>query len=217
MWPSTLDEWQKTAQIAFFTVGIVISILTYLKARRGLLNTVNTEYQKRVMDRLKEISDKLYAEFDADSDEHWTKNSSVAAEIEKINETFLRNKDEVHECGYWPFGVPVMANISRLRTILGPLESDPFVPKVIRDEVVTFLRDRLHVMSSIYYDAFEKYSTKLAKGKQEPIADLDGRNKIHNDVVKKLNEQGCGLSEIESEVHAIRKKIQGYFESFFPK
>ena len=35
-------------------------------------------------------------------------------------------------------------------------------------------------MGEIYHAAFEKYSNGPAKGKQEPVTDLDGINKIHN-------------------------------------
>ncbi|MEO2222654.1 hypothetical protein [Priestia megaterium] len=50
-------------QIAFYIIGATIAILTYRSAKRGLLNTVNTEYQKRVMDHLHELSETLYSEF----------------------------------------------------------------------------------------------------------------------------------------------------------
>lgn len=58
------------AQIAFYVVGAIVAIPTYRAARRGLLNTVNTEYQKRVMDRLHRLSEDLYSEFDESSDTH---------------------------------------------------------------------------------------------------------------------------------------------------
>jgi hypothetical protein len=35
----------KIVQIVFYTIAGIVAILTYLAARRGLLNTVNTEYQ----------------------------------------------------------------------------------------------------------------------------------------------------------------------------
>ncbi len=45
----TLDDGLKVTQIAFYVAAGVVAILTYLKAKRGLLNTVNTEYQKKVV------------------------------------------------------------------------------------------------------------------------------------------------------------------------
>src|SRR5436190_69152 len=123
--PDKYGDALKLVQIAFYAIASVVAILTYRAARRGLLNTVNTEYQKRVMDRLQKLSDDLYSEF-------------------------------------------------------------------------------------------EKYAQNLAKGKQEPITDLDGINKIHNKLVDQMNAQGCGIGQIEQEVHGIRRLIQQYFDSFNP-
>ena len=210
-------DWHNVVRMTFYFVGTVVTVAPFWKAKNGLLNTVNTEYQKRVMDRLKEISDKLYSEFDPDSPEYWAKGSVAQRELRRINKIFLRDKDKILAAGFWPYGVPVTKDTITLRKILGPLESDPFVPKKIRDDVITFLSERLAVMESIYFDTFEKYQNKLSKGKQEPVSDLDGLNKIHNEIVRRLNEQGCGISEIEKEVHGIRLEIQKYFESFTPK
>ena len=50
----TLDDVLKIVQITFYIFGVIIAILTYSKCKKScLLNTVNTEYKKRVMDRLK--------------------------------------------------------------------------------------------------------------------------------------------------------------------
>jgi|CXWL01.1.fsa_nt_gi glutamine synthetase len=72
-------------------------------------------------------------------------------------------------------------------------------------------------MQGVYSDTFEKYQTKISKGKQEPVGDLDGLNNIHNEIVKRLNDQGCGRSQIENEVHELRLEIQKYFENFIPR
>jgi hypothetical protein len=49
--PDALGDILKILQITFFGTGTIIAILTYRAAKRGLLNTVNSEFQKRVMDR----------------------------------------------------------------------------------------------------------------------------------------------------------------------
>ncbi len=68
--PDNLGDTLKIVQIVFYSVGVVIALLTYQAAKRGLLNTVNTEYQKRVMDRLQKLSEDLYSEFDPSSPTH---------------------------------------------------------------------------------------------------------------------------------------------------
>ena len=67
----------KIVQIAFYAIASIVAILTYRAARRGLLNTVNTEYQKRVMDRLQKLSEDLYSEFDPSSPAHWATTNPV--------------------------------------------------------------------------------------------------------------------------------------------
>ena len=84
----TLDDVQKAIQIAFWLVSGTVVVLTYLKARKSVLSTVNSEYQKRVMDRLQKLSEQLYEEFDMDSDEHWSKKDPIRTGIEDINSTF---------------------------------------------------------------------------------------------------------------------------------
>jgi hypothetical protein len=88
---------------------------------------------------------------------------------------------------------------------------------VIRELVVDLVENRLHVMCGIYIDVFEKYARDLSKGKKEPVTDLDSMNKIHNSVIDKLNQRGCGITQIQEEVHKIREAIRRYFESFDPR
>ena len=52
----TIDTLSKIVQISFYIVVGLTAVLTYISAKKGLLNTVNTEYQKKVINRLEEIS-----------------------------------------------------------------------------------------------------------------------------------------------------------------
>jgi len=54
-----IDVILKLVQIAFYLTAAIIAVLTYLKAIRGLLSPVNTEYQKKVIERLGMVSDEL--------------------------------------------------------------------------------------------------------------------------------------------------------------
>ncbi len=71
-------------------------------------------------------------------------------------------------------------------------------------------------MLNIYIQEFEKYGEDLAKGRHGPWTKLDEGNAFHNRIVDKLRKQGCGVNQIEEEVHAIRLAIQTYFDSFNP-
>lgn len=206
----------KIVQIGFYTVAAIVAILTYLAARRGLLNTVNTEYQKRVMDRLQKLSEDLYSEFDPSSETYWPNVRAVHEGIEDINDVFERNRDEILVERKYYYGVPVTKDVERLRRLLGPVISDPFIPDQIRNAVVDLLDNRIQVLESLYIDEFEKYSNDLAKGKHGPFTELDDVNKIHNKIVEQQRLRGCGIAQIEEEVQEIRALIQDYFDSFNP-
>lgn len=214
--PITLDAALKAIQIAFYITGSVVAVLTYRAAKRGLLNTVNTEYQKRVMDRLQRLSEDLYSEFDPSSPKHWSKMRPVHDAIERINEVFFRWKDDILAVKAYHYGTPYPADVKRLNELLHPLLSDPFIPANIREVVVDLVENRLQVMSGIYSREFELYAGRLAKGKQMPLTELDDVNKIHNRIVEQLCRQGCGVTQIETEVHRIRGLIQDHFEAFNP-
>lgn len=214
--PDKYGDILKIAQIGFYTIAAIIAILTYRAARRGLLNTVNTEYQKRVMDRLHKLSDDLYSEFDPSSQAYWPNVRPVHEALEHINSVFDRNKDEILAARSYRYGVPVTKDIKRLRQLLGPVISDPFVPDNIREAVVDLLETRLGVLQSIYYAEFERYAGELARGKHGPWTEVDDVNKLHNRIVEQQQLQGCGVSQIEEDVHEIRALIQDYFDSFNP-
>jgi hypothetical protein len=212
----TLGDSLKIIQIAFYTIGMIIAILSYRAAKRGLLNTVNTEYQQRVMDRLHKLSENLYGEFDPSSPTHWATVRPVHNAIEEINDVFENHMDEILAARKYYYGTPYTEDVKRLRHLLDPVVSDPFIPENIRAAVVDLLRNRLHVLHGIYIREFEKYADSLAKGKQSPLTELDDVNRLHNKIVDQMNKQGCGITQIEQEVHEIRGLIQDYFDSFNP-
>jgi tetrahydromethanopterin S-methyltransferase subunit B len=214
--PDKYGDALKIVQIGFYIVGTFLAVLTYRAARRGLLNTVNTEYQKRVMDRLQKLSEDLYSEFDPSSDTYWPKVRAVDEAIEEINDVFERNRNEILAERKYHYGIPITKDVERLQRLLGPMISDPFIPEEIRSAVVDLLDSRIQVLLSLYIDEFEKYSNDLAKGMHEPFTKIDDVNKIHNKIVEQQRLRGCGIAQIEEDVQEIRALIQDYFDSFNP-
>jgi hypothetical protein len=217
--PAAADKYGdllKLVQISFYSIAAIITVLTYLAARRGLLNTVNTEYQKRVMDRLQRLSEDLYSEFDPSSENYWPKVQPVDEALKRINSNFDRHKKEILTHGE-SFGIPVTQDILRLQRLLDPVISDPFVPDNIREAVVDLLETRLNVLQSIYIAEFEQYERELAEGKHGPWTKFEDVGALHNRIVDKQRLQGCAVDQIESDVHDIRGLIQDYFDSFNPQ
>jgi hypothetical protein len=209
----------KVVQICFYGLGMILAVLTYRAAVKGWLTPTNTEYQKRVMDRVAKLSEDLYSEFDPTSENYWPKARAVQKAIEHMTLAFENNREETLAAKGWLFGIPVSADVQRLDRLLRPVLSDPFIPEDIRDAVVDLLDNRLHVVRGIYIDEFERYSDGLARGEQKPLKypeDLDAINEVHNRCVEQMREQGCGITDIENAVHDIRGLIQDYFDSFNP-
>ena len=217
--PLTADKYGDTLKIVqtgFYIVASIVALLTYRAARRGLLNTVNTEYQKRVMDRLQKLSEDLYSEFDPKSPNYWVTTQPVHKAVEHVNMVYENNKEQILQERKYYWGTPCTADELRLRNLLDPIVSDPFIPDNIREAVVDLLETRISVLGSIYHREFEKYATNLAKGKHEPFTELDDVNALHNKIVDQQRNQGCGIEQIEGDVHEIRALIQDYFDSFNP-
>ncbi len=77
-------DFLKMVQTIFYLTGTIITIITYKSLKKGLLNTVYTDYHKRIFDRIDNLSSELISEFSEDSENHWSKNK----EIEKILNMF---------------------------------------------------------------------------------------------------------------------------------
>lgn len=213
-----IDNTLKIVQMLFYITVASVTILTYKSAKNGLLNTVNTEYQKKVIDKLEEISIELSSEFDPISPNYWPKSKPINDMISKINENFERNKDYILEIGEYPFGIIVPSNIARLTTFVSKIKSDPFLSKEIREVIVELLGKRTQITMKIYQCELEIYAESLVYG-VDPFK-TDGQDtrfdEIHNLIVEKLNEEGCDITTTEATINKIRSYIQIYLESFNP-
>ncbi|MCK5509217.1 MAG: hypothetical protein KAI50_11955, partial [Desulfobacterales bacterium] len=194
--------------------------ITYTSSlgRLFLSNCLNTEYQKKVISKLDELAKELGSEFDSKSPNWWAQHNPIREFVNEINETYTEQKEGLEELGEYPYSYPVSAPIKRMRYTLYKIESDPFIPKHIRKLVSELLEKRISTLSEIYYDAFDSYFKSLLKSEKMLMTDGTDQDfdKFHNKIIDKLNKSGCGISEIERQVHEIRLSIQFYFESFNP-
>lgn len=111
-----LDGCLKLAQIAFFVTAGTVAVLTYIKAKNGLLNTINTEYHKKIIERLSALSAELYEEFDLLSEKHWARDRSAEELVKRINEQVAGNKKRfMEEKDYLAIGIPVVESTIRLQ------------------------------------------------------------------------------------------------------
>jgi hypothetical protein len=211
-----LDDTLKAAQVAFYITASVVALLTYLKAKKTLLSSVNTEYQKRVIQRLGEVSDLLLQEFDVDSPRYWARTEPAAQIVSSINDDFSKGRAEILKDGEFEPGIPWTDDQRYLERLVETLKSDPFLPKKIRDIVGDLLENRVATIHEIYITEARAYARALAKGKHLDTLDTN-RHWVHNRINDALYERGCGVSQIQGEVHEIRLAIQRYLESFDPR
>ncbi|WP_217874205.1 hypothetical protein [Pseudoalteromonas shioyasakiensis] len=210
-----MDSAVKIFQILFYITGSLIAILTFIKAKNGLLNSVNTEYQKRVMDRLALLSDELYEEFDPSSDRYWGKQDSAKEVIERLHEEIKPFKHEIITSKEIHVGTPTPDNFGHLTTYLDKLKSDPFIPKKIRDKVISNLEARTKSMFSAYIQEIDSYKNGLKEGKYWDSLDTNYAW-IHNKINARMYENGVGISQLQEAAHDVRLAIQEHLEKFNP-
>ena len=209
------DTVSKAMQSLFYVCAIVLGVLTYRRARTTILNTVNTEYHKKVIEKLAELSDTLHAEFDQSSEQSWTKSDDVGDAVEIINANFEKYKEQILESREWGHGIPVSKDWKRLHALAERYKSDPFLPDPVRRRTLALLEGRLSAIFHAHLTILRKYTEELAQGKHQATLKTN-KHWLHNQVNDSLNTAGYGIDAVESEVHAIRLEIQAYFKKFEP-
>ncbi|RFB20722.1 hypothetical protein DZB87_26555 [Bacillus sp. ALD] len=204
-------------QICFYIVGATIAILTYRSAKRGLLNTVNTEYHKRVIDHLEKLSETLYSEFDPDSEVYFKRSFNLYEKLQKLLEEY-NDEFKLHPSkDFLPVRYVERTNLEfRLWKLIKELKSSPFLPDHIVDYTVNYLTGRLDTITRVKDRSFEKIiQPELMKKEQINVSSKIGRSYVW-EVKYNLKKTGCGEDEVELEVHKIRTMIKDYLKSFNP-
>lgn len=202
------------SQIGFYVVAGTVAVLTYLKAKNGLLNTINTEYHKRLIDRLASLTEELYAEFDHDSENHWSKRKDTSEFVSRLNEELLHHKEDIlsgkKDVGY---GLPMVSTTMKYWNLAAKYKSDPFIPPKIRELVVNFLDERKDAELESYRATAEYYVETL----RNPARWTDlGSNEgwLHNKFLDEMRTRKFGIDDSEARVNRIRDAVRDYFQKF---
>ncbi|MDO8329021.1 MAG: hypothetical protein Q7T36_00950 [Fluviicoccus sp.] len=210
-----IDGFLKIFQSVFYITASIVAVLTYVKAKNGLLNTVNTEYHKKVIERLSQLSDELYKEFDSEADDFWVNEDPIKEILEILHIKIAPNKEKIISSGILKTGIPVSKKESYLQNAADKYKSDPFIPESVRLKVVDLLEARSLAFHNATTDAIGYYTDGLSKGKFWDTLETN-HHWLHNRVLNRLYEMGCGVSQVNEEVHEIRLEIQKYFSKFNP-
>jgi hypothetical protein len=210
-----LDSITKITQILFYCGGLLVGALTYRRARSTILNTVNTEYHKKVLERLADLSEELYREFDFSSDEAWHNQDDVGEVVQRLHDEIVQHKDAILASGEVDSGIPMSPKQMQLMSLKKRYKSDPFLPEPIRNKVISLLEKRSNAMLGAYFAVMKQYMSALAKGQHWDTLETN-KHWLHNQVMDRLRKEGVGISEVEEAVHDIRLEIQRYFKQFSP-
>ncbi|MCF7967446.1 MAG: hypothetical protein K9L79_18190 [Methylobacter tundripaludum] len=210
-----LDSVTKLSQIIFYAGGLLIGMLTYRRAKSTILNTVNTEYHKKVIERLADLSEALYREFDQSSDEVWYKQDDVGHVVERLHEEIADQKEIILASGELDAGIPVSPKQMQFLNLTNKYKSDPFLPDPIRNKVVGLLEKRSNAMFNAYMTVMKQYISELAQGRHWETLNTN-KHWLHNQIVDRLRMDGVGVADVEDAVHDIRLEIQRYFKQFSP-
>ncbi|NIJ42098.1 ABC-type multidrug transport system fused ATPase/permease subunit [Parvibaculum indicum] len=213
-----MDSVLKFVQILFYLTAGFVAILTYIKAKSGLLNTINTEYHKKVIDRLSALSEDLFSEFDHESDNYWARSdlsgeiiSRIHDQVDNLKHEIISKKVSAREVS----GIPIPELLIKLEAQLNRIRSDPFIPNKIRDITATYLSDRVESLREAVMEESEKYLIGLSEGKYWE-SKAENKHWFHNNLMENIRGSGFGVLETEKRVTEIRDAIREYFESYNP-
>lgn len=210
-----MDIAVKIFQIVFYITASVVAVLTFIKAKNGLLNSVNTEYQKKVMERLALLADELWDEFDFSSENHWSKDGTLSEVLENIHEYALKNKHEILTGKKGFLGVPLPKKQIEMMAMVEKLKTDPFIPEKIRSKLVLLLDERLSSTLNAYQTVIGEYQKDLSAGRKWNNFE-ENKSFISNDIVSIMSKNGLAIPKLQEAIHETRLDIQRYYESFNP-
>ena len=212
---SNLELVLKSVQIGFYVIMAILAVLTYRSAKNGLLNTINTEYFKKVLSRLEKLSDDLFSEFDPASDMYWGRTDDLKEIFDEVHEHFDANKDEIVESGDMDLGVRTPQMQTRIRNLILKTKSDPFLPSVVRDKIVVYLEARNQVEFDLHFSEMRKYYESLAAESLSSPREFHWAG-VSNAINSRRYEAGFGISHVEEKTHELRLEIQAYMKNFDP-
>lgn len=200
-------------QIAFYLSAVLVAWLTFFVARKGLLSPVNTEYQKRVMDRLSDVASELGEEWNPSSNAcyvfHADYLKDACADIDEQYERYRRGdlSAESISIKLSPLDMRLTEQFNRWR-------SDPFIPDAIRFELLDFTVKRAHTYSDIYFSELGKYRKRLVRRGDEERRPtwFDVNGPAHS----RLAKAGFGFDDVARKVDVLRLQIQAYMQRYDP-
>ena len=198
-------------QIVFYIVGSTVAVMTYISAKKGLLNTVNTEYHKRSMDHLEALSKRL---FEFSSTEKWLQNEFKNDQY--IIELIENHQQDKRDENIFAF-VTIKENqlVKEFEDLISSIKSEPFLPEEISVRVIRNLENKVETWSTIYNRGISELQSNLLNA----TGDIDVEStlmSVQNSIGNERRKKGCSIEDLENEIEDIRIYIRSYLKSFDP-
>lgn len=217
-------DWQETqsianvvlsyVQITFYVSASAVAWFTFVVASKGLLSPVNTEYQKRVMDRLDQVATELGEEWNPESRACWIYHEQYIQEacedVDAQYDSYLRGETRAES-----ITIQVSPLDTRLTEQFNRWRSDPFIPTTLRNELLDFTIKRNQAYSDIFFSEIGKYRKRLVRRSQTDPRPAwhDANSPIHD----RLKDAGFGFDDVAEKVDVLRLSIQAYMQRYDPR
>ena len=206
-----LDHLLKVFQIIFYCFMMCTIFVYYRSVKKLTMNFTNGCYSKEVVESLRDLSNALYSEFDAETKEYWAKQTTSQYIMHQLNERFAYYADDLltGKVSDNHLSIPMTEVEKRIIAMADRCRSDPFLPQSIRSHVVSMLDERANALTDAYRDTANFYMSKLVN---KEVSELSATNEmsINNYLIVSLNKKGFGISQVEGKVAEIRIQIQNF-------
>lgn len=146
---------------------------------------------------------------------YWAGQNDLKIILEDIHNQYRQWLDGSERDRNFVAQILVGNDARRLSRFAQSVKSDPFIPRSLRDEISDFVEGRLKVLTAARNEVLREYEGELGAGKYAKQLETNWAW-LTNKILEQLYAQGCGVSQVEEEVHSIRLSIQRYLESFNP-
>ena len=207
---------KNVAQILFWVLTSVLASLAYFNAKKTLLSPVNTEYQKRIFDKLEILSKKLFSELKIGDDNYWLYQRPMKEVFTEICNEYKNNKESVHEFGLEISCSSVGKNYIYFQKLADEIRYELFLPDALKEPLISYLEQRAE--AEIFSTAFavDSYINMINENKNYEEIDEEKFMEIENFYIDGMSESGFDNEAITTKNKEIMDKIINYVQSFNP-
>lgn len=204
------------SQIIFYVVTMIVAIFTYINARKSILSPVNTEYQKRIFDRLSEITNFICSEFQFGKSEYHLYQLPMEETLKEIVGEYELVKSSIADKGSFDItDFPASKEWIKFSKKYDEVQFDPYIPEKLKEPILKYLSKRADAANIAHCQAVKNFIDYANEHGCSNVINIDN-DEIHNYYLVAMEQQNCDVDSLEIEVDKIKENFQKYMESFQP-